>query len=749
MDSKKDYLKILTALSDIPFAVGKKLLIDYLQGNEDNESIARNGLFNHRSFGSLSYTDVEIEKILDILLAKDIIHYTTVNGKKFWKVLELTAKGRIELNNPTLNLEPKKSTDFHTNLTSKVSTVNDEDIKMFAAFGKVLDGFNDEQKKAIISNAKEILCIAGAGSGKTTVLTKRIEFLIKYKSVKPQNILAITFTRKARTEMINRLSKIENTSQVKIETFNSFCEQILKTYNDKIYDRAVRVIEYREKYMIMSKALSKLNTTMDRAVNSYFTAQQKRSKTQEQLTNIFMNDCFFIRDYMKLKKYDIDSISSDNTSAKLVFSVCKFIDAYMYTNGLRDFADQIIDTINLFEKHPEIIPKFSHILIDEYQDVNSIQIKLIDILNSENIFAVGDPRQSIFGWRGSDVRYLINFSEKYPNCQILMLTKNYRSTNAIVNLINSSIKEMGLIDLESSVNGESDIKLLQFNNESAEFEFIIQKIISSNISRKEIFVLARTNRQLVELSTLLHARRISHIIRSDELKKTSEARDQDITLATIHAIKGLEAEMVFVIGCTYVNFPCKGTEHPVVEMIKLEEYDKEEEEKRLFYVAMSRAKKSLYLTYTGNKHTSYITQEMQTILNTNTVTKILNNKNNKSSSTIKENIKDTEYINTKNNKNTTRITENKNNINYNTNVVNHNPAKVNNNATKIISELKKWRSEISRREQKPAYIILHDATIIDLAQKMPMTLQELKTIYGLGPVKIDKYGEEILEIINM
>ncbi|MGV8086876.1 MAG: UvrD-helicase domain-containing protein [Candidatus Woesearchaeota archaeon] len=731
MDSFNDYLKILNALCDIPFAVGKKLLIDYLQGNEDNESIARNGLFNHKSFGSLAYTDSEIEKILDILIVHGLIHYTTVNGKKFWKVLEITPKGRKELTNPSLVIKSKPATDFYTSLTSKVDLINENDTKMFLAFGKILDNFSDEQKKAIISNAKQILCIAGAGSGKTTVLTKRIEFLIKYKSVNPKNILAITFTRKARTEMINRLSKIDETSQVKVETFNSFCEQILKTYNDKIYDKNVRVIDYREKFLIMNKALYKLNTTMDRAVNNYFTTAQKRSKTSEQLTNIFMNDCFFIRDYTKLKKSDMTSLSKDNSSAKFVFDICKFIDAYMYTNGLRDFADQIIDTMKLFEKHPEIIPQFSHILIDEYQDVNSSQIQLIDMLNSENIFAVGDPRQSIFGWRGSDVRYLINFSEKYPDCQILMLTDNYRSTKAIVNLINASIKDMGLSDLKSSIDGETDIRLLQFNNEDAEFEFVIQKIISTNISRKEIFILARTNRQLVELSKLLHSRRISHVIRSDELKNFIEPKNDDITLATIHAIKGLEAEMVFVIGCTHINFPCKGTEHPVVELIKLEEYDKEEEEKRLFYVAMSRAKKSLYLTYNGSKHTSYITSEMQTLLDNITATKLIGNKINK----------------LLNNTNTVGL-NNSNNTGNNKEIFKYNERKFNNSSTKIISEIKHWRSVVSKREGMPAYIILHDATITDLAQKMPMSLQDLEKIHGMGPVKIKKYGEELLEIIN-
>src|SRR3989338_1779630 len=451
---QQDYLNILKALNEIPFSVGRQLLVDFLRGNNYNESISRNYLSTKPSFGSFNDEDDEIIKVLDILIKQGLVRYTTVKGKKFWKVLELTDAGKREIRNPSeriLSAMKSKENTFHSTITQKVSSVTDDDRETFNAFGEILNRFNEEQKKAIISRSKKILCIAGAGSGKTTVLTKRIEFLINYKSVNPNSILAITFTRKARNEMKERLSRMQSTENVKVETFNSFCEQILKSHNNQLYDREVRVIEYREKFTIINRALAKLNISMNRAVASYFTPAQMRSKTQEQLSNIFMNDCFFIRDYMKLKACDVDSLGTESPAARLVFDVCEFIDNYMASQGLRDFADQLVDTIRLFEKYPELIPNFTHILIDEYQDVNSIQIKLIDILNPENIFAVGDPRQSIYGWRGSDIRFLMNFPDRYPDCELLMLTENYRSAKNIVNLINASIKNMELTDLKSSV----------------------------------------------------------------------------------------------------------------------------------------------------------------------------------------------------------------------------------------------------------------------------------------------------------
>ena len=260
---------------------------------------------------------------------------------------------------------------------------------------------------------------------------------------------------------------------------------------------------------------------------------------------------------------------------------------------------------------------------------------------------------------------------------------------------------MGLADLESALEGNKNIKLLKFKSEDAESEFVVQSIIASNIPRKEMFVLARTNRQLNELSRLMRYKNIKHVVRSDEMKKTIMAGEDDVTLATIHAIKGLEAEMVFVIGCHGINFPCKGSEHPVIDMVKVEEYDKEEEERRLFYVAMSRAKNKLYMSYSGSRPTNFITSAMLEMI-------------------------EEREINVKLAKN----------------------AKINHaKANDVVARLKDWRRLMSQQMGVPPYMIMHDRTLEDLALKMPTTKAELEDIHGLGPAKIIKYGKDILEII--
>lgn len=690
-----DHIYILKALKDIPFGVGKKLLIDFLRGNEDNESIQKNNLDNKESFGSMAYDKEELNASIDNLLMNNLITTVSINNNKFWKVLELTDKGREEILNPELH---KKKLAY--NFKSAKTEITAKDKELFNAFREFLKKYNIEQKKAIISNKSHILCIAGAGSGKTTVLTKRIEFLIKYRSVPIDRILAITFTRKARQEMMKRLGE-----GVIVETFNSFCEKILRKHNNLIYDNLVRVISYRDKIAIVNQALAGIKVDINSAIDTYFTYAQKRSKTNEQLANIFLNDCFFIRDYFKFKHKKIDRASfqtsdaAHDKSAGLVFSVCSYIETFMKKKGLRDFADQLIDAISLFEKHKELIPEFDHILIDEYQDVNSTQIKLIELLNPKNIFAVGDPRQSIYGWRGSDIKYILSFQDKYTDCEVITLTKNYRSTRHIVDLINSSIRPMGLADLESEIKGEKKIKLLKFDSEPAEFEFIIQAILSSKIPRNEIFVLARTNRQLNDLSNIMKSRNIKHIVRSDEMKRSIQLKENDMTLATVHSIKGLEAHTVFVIGCTTNNFPCKGSEHPVIEMVKVDEYDKEEEEKRLFYVAMSRAKKELYLSYSTKTPTYFITKGMLELIEEEKVDQ---------------------------------------------------DAKLSlSRSGDVVARLKEWRSRLSKKEGIPAYIIMHDRTMIDLAVKMPLTLEDLEKVIGIGPAKIAKFGEDMLDIINL
>ncbi len=602
---EEPYIQVLRAINEIPFGVGRKLLTAVLQGDDSNASIRRNKLQNLIVFGSLAYDDQEISEVIQILECDGFIAYKSYANKP-WKVLSLTNKGSKELDNPSFYRKKEAKQTF------SLAEISESDMELFKQFDFYLNRFNLEQKKAITSTKDKILCVAGAGSGKTTVLTTRIDFLLKFRSVSPNKILAITFTRKARVEMMERLAELGH-KDVKVETFNSFSEKILKKYNDIIYGKRVRMMSYGDKIRFFREALASLSISPKGAVENYFKKQQLKTKTPDQLFNIFMNDCFFIVDYYKSKGKEVEDFSkeADNVlNAKMVYTLCKYIEARMRNEGLRTHMDQIVDTINFFKTYKSYIPQFEHILVDEYQDVNDLQIELIALLKAPNLFCVGDPRQSIFGWRGSNIKYILDFQKQYEDSEVVSLRKNYRSSKVIVNFMNEAIRPMALPKLDSDKNGGKKVKLINFKNEDVEFEFVLQSILASSVARKDIFVLARTNRQLTNLSRLFNERGISHITKGDDTKMV-EASEGQVTLATVHAIKGLEAEMVFVIGCTMNNFPCKGSEHPVVDLIKIDEYDKEEEERRLFYVALSRAREQLYLTYSGRRHSYYITEAMK------------------------------------------------------------------------------------------------------------------------------------------
>lgn len=702
------YLKILESVETMPFNAGKNLLTDFLSGDDGNESIRKNRLSRMEMFGCLSALEKnEISGMIENLLHNGLIEHKPIPENKFAKVISLSEKGRKELAEPSL-YKKKLSGNFRI----KETAITGEDRMIFEAFGFFLKGYNDDQKKAITGRNRKILCIAGAGSGKTTALAKRIEFLTAFRSANPEKILAITFTRKARTEMASRLSKSHYCSGVITETFNSFCEKIIKKYESLVYSRQTRVMSYSDRLSIFRAALRENGIDISEALRQYFSYRQRNEKTGEELAKILMNDCYSVIEVYKINSISLEKLREhsglDYESQKnidLVYKICRFIESFMKKHGLRDYSDQIIDCIRFFRENKGHIPKFEHVLVDEYQDVNSLQIELIDLLNPESLFCVGDPRQSIFGWRGSKIGYILNFEEKYPDCEIITLNSNYRSDKKIVDLINKSLEGIRLPDLIPQLDLESDIELHDFDSEEEEISYIIGKITELDIPRNEIFVLARTNRMISELSQRMKLKGIKHLVRTEETGRDDEAANDEVTLATIHSIKGLEASAVFVIGCSASNFPCKASDHPVIELVKAYEYDKEEEERRLFYVALSRAKRSLFLTYSGKNPTRFINEHMLSLM--------------------------------KKSKAQTKLED-----------AGRENAKAKSGAFEALSRLKAWRRETAEKLGVPAYVVMHDKTLFEIIEMNPVDAEDLINVYGMGKSRIERYGKDIIGILS-
>jgi superfamily I DNA/RNA helicase len=690
------HTKVIQLLLDLPYSMGKKYLSEILRGDE-TVRIKKSGFNRLDLFGTLAmYADTDIYNLLAEMQSKGFIKVERGGTSGFLPLLVVTDKGKKELTAP----EDIKRPPF------EIDEVTNQDREVFKNLG-YLEKYNDEQKKGIVSPASKLLCIAGAGSGKTTVLTKRIEFLVKYKGVPAEKILAITFTRKARVEMMQRLEKLMPGNLVRVDTFNSFSEKILQKNELKCYDKKCRVLDFSSKIKLVTKAINEVGFSTNEAIELYFSKAKQREKDQKDLFFNLIGDIFSLIDHFKNNNQSISEMqnvitqlkSNDRMSSQFMFSVIQYIEEFKKKEGFRDYTDQIVHTLEFFDKHSEIIPGFEHVLVDEYQDVNDIQIRLIKKLNSPNLFVVGDPRQSIYGWRGSKIDYIYNFKEEYPEAKVVQLTKNYRSNSTIVNASNEVIRNMDLPDLVSANKEGNNITFISHNNEMGENEFVAQSINSQTIDRKNIFILGRTNRQLRNIANTLDRYKIQYLIRTMEDRKTQiDARDNQVTLSTVHAIKGLEAELVYLIGVNANMYPCQAREHPVLDIVKSDTYDKYEEERRLLYVAMTRAKQQLVIN-SFNTPSSFLTIDVKKLFE-------------------EVKMKTTGF---KNNKNADESVE---------------------------SKLRSWRYAKSQELGIKPYMIFSDKTMHEICESNPMTKIELLDIYGMADKKVQRYGQDILDIVQ-
>lgn len=696
----------LKAIDELRFKVGRRYLVRILHGKK-TERAMRHKFHKNKYFGCLEcFTKEEIEILLNELEYKGLIEVKKPDQSKYYTVVCLTPSGEKEI------LKEKNSI-AKKDMPSVISPITEEDKKLFSLFGSFLDGLNDFQKKAVIDDAKHILCIAGAGTGKTTVLTKRIEFLSKLKSIEEDKILAITFTRKARKEMIKRLDKMLPENRLHIETFNSLCEKILLKSGHLIYDKAYKVLDFKNRILLVNHILKEMGYSPESATELYFSHRKYISEDKRTLYLRFINDLFAVMDHYRNMEREFNELKdavknadsyTDKKVADFVLNALEKIIYYKKKLGYRDYSDQITHATDLFSKFPECIPKFEYVLVDEYQDVNNMQIKLLDYLKPENIFAVGDPRQSIFGWRGSNIQHITKFKEKYLDCKILELKINYRSKEGITKVLNSVISSMNLPDISCCDNNkisDKNVLLFEHDNEEAEHLFVAQSILSLEVPKNEIFVLARTNRQLDKITETFRKFRIDSIKRTiEEQKPDIEPKENQITLSTIHAIKGMEAEVVYLIGANNFNFPCRASEHPILDILKTNDsYDKYGEELRVFYVALSRAKSKLVINYY-----SALTHFVD-----NTTKWVIDEQENKEE------------------------------------IVRNNKEEFSGN--RLFNILRKWRLDKSKELNVMAFQILSDQTLIKICQNRPTTAEDLYDIDGIGPSKASRFGEEILKIV--
>lgn len=354
-----------------------------------------------------------------------------------------------------------------------------------------LDYLNDRQKEAVLYGDGPLLILAGAGSGKTSVLTARVAYLIKERGVDPRSIVAITFTNKAAKEMKDRIIKEVGSIgySIQISTFHSFGLRIIKENHNLLgYDRHFTILDSDDSLTVIKKILKDMNIDSKRC-NPKFIKNRISSCKNEMITPD------------KYRAFVNDEVSD------IIYKVYKKYQETFLRNNSLDFDDLLVKPIELFTKHPDVLASyqemFKYIFIDEYQDTNEAQYTLSKMISAKykNICVVGDDAQSIYSWRGANFKNILNFEKDYKDAKVILLEQNYRSTKTILNAANSVIKN-NVQKKDKNLWTENEdgekIKYVRALDEKDEASFVtkeVKKLRNEGVSLDDIAVLYRTNAQ--------------------------------------------------------------------------------------------------------------------------------------------------------------------------------------------------------------------------------------------------------------
>lgn len=370
-----------------------------------------------------------------------------------------------------------------------------------------LKGLNPEQKKAVKHHQGPLLILAGAGSGKTRVLTHRIAHLIYEYGVSPYNILAVTFTNKAAGEMKERIENLISTDSkgIWMSTFHSICVRILRREINKLgYNTNFVIFDSSDQRTLIKNILKELNIDTKKFNPRAILGMISSAKNQLILP----------------KNYE-----SNNYFEEIVRQVYELYQKKLKENNALDFDDLIMKTVELFQEYPLVLEhyqeRFKYILVDEYQDVNHAQYKLINLLaeKNKNICVVGDDDQGIYGFRGADISNILSFENDYPNTKVIKLEQNYRSTKKILEaafgVVSNNIDRKDKKLWTENDEGQ-DLKLYKASNGQEEADYIANEISRlkerDDYSFNDFSILYRTNAQSRSLEQALIRKEIPYRI---------------------------------------------------------------------------------------------------------------------------------------------------------------------------------------------------------------------------------------------
>lgn len=411
-------------------------------------------------------------------------------------------------------------------------------------------GMNEKQKEAVLCTQGPLLIMAGAGSGKTRVLTHRIAYLIEEKDVNPWNILAITFTNKAAREMKDRVHQIlgHGGEDVWVSTFHSMCVRILRREVESIgYQRNFTIIDGSEQLTLMKQILKDLNIDPKkydpRSILHAISQAKNELQTPEKVAEL--QGSFF---------------------EKIVADCYQKYQAALHQNQCMDFDDLIANTVYLFQNNADCLQyyqnKFHYIHVDEYQDTNHAQYTLVNLLAArfKNLCVVGDADQSIYGWRGANMQNILDFEKDYPETQVILLEQNYRSTKTILAAANNVIaNNVHRKEKKLWTEQEQGEKIIYYRgmNEREETRYVAEMIQKEMDEQQRSYgdfcILYRTNAQSrVMEETLLKANMPYKMIGGHKFYDRKEIRD---ILAYLNVISNPMDSISFT---RIVNSPKRG-----------------------------------------------------------------------------------------------------------------------------------------------------------------------------------------------
>jgi DNA helicase II / ATP-dependent DNA helicase PcrA len=386
----------------------------------------------------------------------------------------------------------------------------------------LLSGLNDPQREAVTHGEGPQLILAGAGSGKTRVLTHRIAYLVATDAAKPNEILAITFTNKAAGEMRDRAELLvgRRVRAMWVMTFHAACARMLRAEASRLgYTRQFTIYDTADSRRLIKRCLDDLGIDPKRFTPASIGSQISDAKN-------------------KLRDADAYAQMVGSFFEQTVADVYRSYERELHRMNAMDFDDLLVRAVNVLELFPEVRERyangFRHVLVDEYQDTNHAQYVWLQLLAGEhrNLMVVGDDAQSIYGFRGADITNILDFEDSYPDAHVVKLEQNYRSTQTILDAANAVIRNnrsQKLKSLWTDIGQGDPIKIRELDDEHAEARYVmgeIQRLVDEGTSRAEIAVFYRTNSQSRVLEdTLVRAEIAYQVIGGTKFYDRAEIKD--------------------------------------------------------------------------------------------------------------------------------------------------------------------------------------------------------------------------------